>query len=40
MQNWTSKSGYPLLEVKQEKNKLFISQERFFMSPFSKKQKM
>ncbi len=38
MQNWTSKSGYPLLEVKKEKNKLIISQERFFMSPISKKQ--
>lgn len=38
MKNWTSKGGYPVLDVKIEKDKLTISQERFFISPISKSQ--
>ena len=38
MHNWTSKGGYPLLSAVQEKNKINITQERFFSSSKSKKE--
>jgi len=37
MHNWTSKSGYPVVKVNLVKNKLSLTQERFFASPISKK---
>lgn len=36
MQNWTSKSGYPVIKANITNNKLNLSQERFFSSPISK----
>jgi len=36
MQNWTGRSGYPILNTEIKKNKIIISQERFFSSPVSK----
>lgn len=36
MRNWTSKPGYPVVKAEIKKNKLFLSQERFFSSPISK----
>ncbi len=38
MDNWTSKPGYPLLEVGESGQKLTISQSCFFSSALSKKQ--
>ncbi len=40
MQNWTSRGGYPVLEVGQDsknKEKIRIAQSRFFSSPISKR---
>lgn len=37
MQNWTSKGGYPVIQVESIGNKLKISQQRFFSSPISAK---
>ena len=37
MKNWTGKPGYPVVKAKIVKNKLSLSQERFFASPISKK---
>ncbi len=37
MENWTGKSGYPLVTVLQKNNKLKLSQSRFFSSPISAK---
>lgn len=36
MKNWTSLPGYPVIEAKSNKNKLELSQSRFFGSPISK----
>ena len=36
MQNWTSKSGYPLIRVRLENKNIYLSQERFFSSHLSK----
>jgi len=36
MHNWTSKSGYPVIKASLSKNKLQLSQSRFFSSPISK----
>jgi puromycin-sensitive aminopeptidase len=36
MQNWTGKSGYPVIKATLEKGELAMSQERFFASPISK----
>ncbi|HEV7423827.1 MAG TPA: M1 family metallopeptidase, partial [Candidatus Paceibacterota bacterium] len=36
MHNWTGKSGYPLIRAQIDKNKLVLSQSRFFSSPISK----
>jgi aminopeptidase N len=36
MKNWTSLSGYPVIEAKINKNNLELSQSRFFGSPISK----
>lgn len=38
MQSWTSKPGYPLVEVIEEKDKLKLKQSRFFSSPISAKE--
>ncbi len=37
MKNWTSKPGYPLVSILQKKNKLQLTQERFFSSSISSK---
>ncbi len=37
MHNWTSKPGYPVVKASIVKNKLILSQERFFASPISAK---
>ena len=37
MHNWTSKPGYPFVKANIKNNQLFLSQERFFASPISKK---
>ncbi len=37
MHNWTSKPGYPVVKAKMLNGKLSWSQERFFISPVSKK---
>ena len=37
MRNWTSRSGYPLVEVSKNKDKVELSQSRFFSSPLSQK---
>lgn len=36
MQNWTSRGGYPILNTEIIKDKIIISQDRFFSSPVSK----
>ncbi|MFA5841010.1 MAG: M1 family metallopeptidase [Candidatus Paceibacterota bacterium] len=36
MHNWTSKPGYPVIKASIVKNKLSLTQERFFASPKSK----
>ncbi|MFA5931833.1 MAG: M1 family metallopeptidase [Candidatus Paceibacterota bacterium] len=36
MHNWTSKPGYPVIKASMVKNKLSLTQERFFASPKSK----
>ena len=36
MQNWTSRGGYPILNTEIKKDKIIISQDRFFSSPVSK----
>ncbi len=36
MHNWTSKPGYPVIKAEIKKEKLNLSQERFFSSPISK----
>lgn len=36
MQNWTSHGGYPILNTEIKKDKIIISQDRFFSSPVSK----
>jgi puromycin-sensitive aminopeptidase len=38
MQNWTSRGGYPILNTEIRKDKIIISQDRFFSSPVSKMQ--
>jgi puromycin-sensitive aminopeptidase len=38
MENWTGKPGYPLVEVSDVKNKLKLTQSRFFASPSSAKE--
>ena len=37
MQNWTAKPGYPVIKVTEQKNKLQLTQSRFFSSPASKR---
>ncbi|MBI2631192.1 M1 family metallopeptidase [Candidatus Nomurabacteria bacterium] len=37
MKNWTGKPGYPVVKARIIKNKLSLSQERFFANPISKK---
>ncbi len=37
MRNWTGRPGYPLINIKAEKNLLKISQSRFYGSPISEK---
>ncbi|MBI4089758.1 MAG: M1 family metallopeptidase [Candidatus Levybacteria bacterium] len=37
MKNWTSKPGYPLINVLEKKNNLKLTQSRFFPSPLSAK---
>lgn len=39
MKNWTSKPGYPLISVEEERNGLLLSQDRFFSSVDSQKTK-
>ena len=38
MENWTGKSGYPLVSVLDSDNKLKLTQSRFFSSPISAKE--
>ncbi len=38
MSVWTSKPGYPLIQISNKNNKTILTQERFFASPMSKKQ--
>lgn len=38
MKNWTGKTGYPVLDIKKEKDLYIINQERFFSSRISKKE--
>lgn len=37
MHNWTSKSGYPVVQAEMKGNKIRFSQKRFFASPISEK---
>jgi puromycin-sensitive aminopeptidase len=37
MENWTGKPGYPLVNILESKNKLKLTQSRFFSSPLSAK---
>ncbi len=39
MQNWTKQAGYPLITISKNKNKLKLSQKRFFSSVASQKTK-
>ncbi len=36
MRNWTSRGGYPVVNVKTKNNKILLSQDRFLSSPVSK----
>ncbi len=37
MQNWTGRGGYPVINASLEKDNLILKQNRFFLSPISKK---